>query len=86
MLSCQATNYISRGLWISWAVIIVDWKAFGVVGIGNGGSKMTISVRYTMISTRKRNQAQRTMNEKYVIGLVLVDWILVREDDFYLGV
>lgn len=67
-------------------MIIVDWKAVGVVGIDNGGSKMTISVRYTMISIRKRNQAQRTMNEKYVIGLVLVDWILVREDDFYLGV
>ena len=74
------------GWWIR-AVIIVDWKAVGVVGIGNGGSKMTISVRYTMISTRKRNQAQRTTNEKYVLGdLVLEDWILVREDDFLLGV
>ena len=40
-----------------------------------------------MISTRKRNQAQRTTNEKYVLGdLVLEDWILVREDDFLLGV
>jgi hypothetical protein len=37
-------------------VIIADWKAVGVVEIGNGGSKMTISVRsiYDDINQKKK--------------------------------
>jgi hypothetical protein len=37
-------------------VIIVDWKAVGVVEIGNGGSKMTIYISeiYDDINQKKK--------------------------------